>query len=457
MVHWRAVKKVSRRRFLKGFASGPIALGLSGLVGSRLGRPHAVAYAQPTATAPSRAGASVVRVEPNEVRVGAPYPLTGSWALGAWQIVEGIRMAADIVNNEYPDYDTIPFAATTGLPNHDGAQVRLIILDSQGLAETALADTERLITQDQVQVVFGGYASSLSAVVSETAERYGIPYVCGAASSPTLGERGLKWYFRQQPHDIVFTDSMFRFLEDSREKYGIEVNTLGILHEDTLFGSDSAEQMRLHAEKYGYEVVVDLQYSRESLSLVSEVERLKAANPDCVMPTAYVADAILFVKTCKELDYSPPMVVAQDAGYTDPNFTGDIAVDAEGYVTRAAWAPDSKREIVQQVKALFNERTGKDVSEPGAKGIQSFLTLVDALNRAESFSPEDIRQALLETDISMENSILPFGVSFDPETGENTLTRAVMWQMHEGNYRTVWPFEEAIADVLYPIPPWSER
>jgi branched-chain amino acid transport system substrate-binding protein len=394
----------------------------------------------------------------NEVRVGFPMPLTGRYAVGAWQIIEAVRMAADVVNNEYPSLDAIPFGPTAGLPNHDGAQIRLLIPDSQGDGENALADSERLITEDKVHVLFGGYASSISAVVSDVAERYEIPYVCGAASSHTLGERGYKWFFRQQPHDYTFTESMFQFLEEWGEESGNRLETVALFYEDTLFGADTADAAKMFAPQYGYEIVEDIAYSAETSSLVSEVERLKVANPDVVIATSYVADAILFVRTCKELDYVPPMILAHSAGYTDPSFIeGEIAKDAEGFATRMGMATDSQREIVQQMTALFRERTGSDVTGAGGKAFQSLITLADALNRAKSFAPEDIRQALLETDIPLEMSVLPQGIRFDPETGENIYARAVIMQMQGGKYQTVWPFEEAVVDVIYPLPKWSER
>jgi branched-chain amino acid transport system substrate-binding protein len=48
------------------------------------------------------------------------------------------------------------------------------------------------------------------------------------------------------------------------------------------------------------------------------------------------------------------------------------------------------------------------------------------------------------------------GVRFD-ETGQNTGVRAIIMQLQGGKYYTVWPFEMATRDVLYPIPRWSER
>ena len=59
-------------------------------------------------------------------------------------------------------------------------------------------------------------------------------------------------------------------------------------------------------------------YRAKTTNLDAEVGKLKAANPDVFLPTSYTSDAILFVKTAKNLDYNPKLLIAQNAGWTDP-------------------------------------------------------------------------------------------------------------------------------------------
>ena len=48
--------------------------------------------------------------------------------------------------------------------------------------------------------------------------------------------------------------------------------------------------------------------------------QLKEKKPDVVIMVAYTSDAILFPKTMQALDYKPPMIIADDSGYSDPSF-----------------------------------------------------------------------------------------------------------------------------------------
>ena len=127
------------------------------------------------------------------------------------------------------------------------------------------------------------------------------------------------------------------------------------MHEDTLFGADSAKVQAELAVKHGYEVVVNIAYRAKTTNLDAEVGRLKAANPDVFLPTSYTSDAFLFVKTAKNLGYSPKLLLAQNAGWTDPTFLTEMGKDAEGHITRAPFALDlaSKKPIVRLVNDLF--------------------------------------------------------------------------------------------------------
>jgi branched-chain amino acid transport system substrate-binding protein len=207
--------------------------------------------------------------------------------------------------------------------------------------------------------------------------------------------------------------------------------------------------------------VVDLQYRARATSLTAEVQRLKAAGPDVWMPTSYQTDAILFVKTAKELDYSPRMIMAQNAGHISPDFIEAVGKDAEGTMTRAPFSTDliDRRPVAKVVNELYKKRSpgGKDLYDFPARAFTGMMTLLDALNRAGSTDPEAVRKALAATQIPGDQLIMTWeNVRFD-ETGQNTGVRGIILQLQGGKYHTVYPFDVATKEVVYPIPKWSER
>jgi branched-chain amino acid transport system substrate-binding protein len=213
------------------------------------------------------------------------------------------------------------------------------------------------------------------------------------------------------------------------------------------------------AKKYGYEVVVDIQYRARATSLQAEIQRLKAANPDVWLPTSYHTDAILFVRQSKELDYNPKMIMAQNAGHQSPDFLQAVGKDAEGTMSRAPFNTDliDRRPAAQAIARIYTERTGKDFYDNPARTFTGMITLLDAINRAGSTDPEAIRKALVATSIPGDQLVMTWdGVKFD-ETGQNVHVKGIIVQLQGQKWYTVYPFDIATKEVLYPIPAWKDR
>ena len=100
---------------------------------------------------------------------------------------------------------------------------------------------------------------------------------------------------------------------------------------------------------------------------------------------------------------------------------------------------------------------GRDLSDVPVRAFTGFLTLVDAINRAGSTDPEKIRIALTETDIPPEKLIVPWrGIKFG-SNGHNMLVRGILMQVQNGKYCTIYPFDLASCEVVYPMPTWEEK
>ncbi len=386
-----------------------------------------------------------------EVVIGAIYPLSGQAAQVGVDARVAMETAVDIINNSY-DLD-LPLARTAGLPNLGGAKLRLVWADHQADPQKGRAEAERLITQEKVAALVGTYYSSVAAVVGQVADRYNVPFVVVDSSSPSLTRQGFKWLFRISPHDEMMSTAMFEFLKELDAAKHIGVRSVALFHEDTLFGTDSSNAQLKLAKEAGIKVAADVKYRANSPSLTSEVETLKVANADVLMPTSYVNDAILLIKTMSELGYHPQAIIAQDAGYTEPSFLSAVGDMANGIISRGSFSLDlaAKRPAVKIVNEMYKKRSGKDLTENTAKELMGLLVLADAINRAGSTNNEAIRAALEKTDLPGDKTIFPWpGVKFDA-TGQNTLATPIMVQFIDGQWRTIWPFRVASHDVIWPM------
>ena len=162
--------------------------------------------------------------------------------------------------------------------------------------------------------------------------------------------------------------------------------------------------------------------------------------------------------TAKELDWSPRLVLARTTDPVDPS-AGPAGRDADGFLSSSSFPSDriDQNAVAKALNGPYRARAGKDLYDLPARAFTGIATLVDAINRAGSTEPEAVRKALAHTDVKPADLLVPgTGVRFD-ESGQNTGVRVTVAQLQGGKYHTVWPFEMATRELLYPIPAWSER
>src|ERR1700726_2669417 len=312
------------------------------------------------ATAAAALAPIATRAEAGEVPIGINYPFSGGSAQQGVDAQKAYEVAAEIINKD-PDFDR-PLAKGEGLPGLGGAKVRLVFADHQSDPQKGRAEAERLITQEKVCAIIGTYQSAVAVTASQICERYQIPFISANNSSPSLHRRGLKFYFRAAPHDEMFSTAMLDSFDAMRTK-GTKIDTLSLLHEDTIFGTDSGNTQLKLANERGYNLVADIKYRANSPSLSAEVQQLKAANADVLMPSTYTTDAILLVKTMAELGYKPNAIVAQDAGFSEKALYDAVGDKLEGVISRGSFSLDlaAKRPMVGKINAMYKEKSGKDL------------------------------------------------------------------------------------------------
>jgi branched-chain amino acid transport system substrate-binding protein len=399
---------------------------------------------------------SPVFAQPKTIKVGALYPLTGNLASTGLDNKRGVELAVDIINGKY-DLN-LPLAKTEGIPNLGGARIEIVWADTKGEPKNGQAEAERVVTQDKVVGVIGAYQSAVTKTASQATERLRIPYVCSDSSSPTLTERGFKYFFRVSPHDGLFAHDQFKFLKDL-EKRGQKVQTLALLYENTEFGSNVGKEEKKYAQEYGYTVVADISYTASATDVTSEVGRLIQAKPDVLMHASYITDAILFTKTFKEMGFSPKGMLTM-AGYIEPGYLPAVKADGNDLIVRSTFALDlaKSKPLVAKVNELFHKKYGVDMSENAARSFTAPFVLADAINRARSTDPEAIVKALRETNIPGDQVIYPWkGIQFDPQTQQNIHAIGTLVQIQNQQYVTVWPFESAARELVWPLPAWSAR
>ncbi len=389
----------------------------------------------------------------DSVKIGVIYPLTGNAASAGQSAKDAVNLGAEIVNTPHPELKNLPLGATAGLPNLGGARIELDEADHQGNPQVAQQQTLRLITQDHVAAMLGSYHSSVSLVATAVAERQGVPYLVADSVAANITGRGFKWTFRTTPYAPDFAKAYAKFLTDLKSS-GTRVNNIAVVNENTDYGTSVSASILDAAKAANIPVAAQIAYSANSSDVTAQVLQLKSANPDVVIFVSYTADIILYFKTMKNLDYLPPIIIGDDAGFSDPSFIPNVGDLAQGAVNRSAFdigKPGTNSYIIDQ---MFKAKYGRDLDDTSARWMQGFFVLADAINRAGSTEPDKIQAALKATDLKADQLMIGYsGVKFD-DTGQNILASTFLIQLKGKEYVSVWPPDRATSKIELPMKGW---
>ncbi len=398
------------------------------------------------------AGSAVAQ---DTVKIGVLYPLSGNAASAGNYSKMAMEVGAEIVNTGDPELAKfLPIAKGGGLSGLKGAKIQLVIADNQGTPAAGQNQTLRLITQEKVAAMIGAYQSGITLTASAISEKYGIPFLTPESVAADLTERGFKFFFRTTPVAADFARAYSTFLKEQKAA-GQKVNAIALVHENTEYGNSVANVIADVFGKDGLTISQKISYSANSTDVQPQVLQLREKNPDVVIFISYTSDAILYTKTMKELNWKPAILIADDAGFNDPAYVKSMGSQVEGLISRTSFALGKPGSVSAICDALYRKKTGGDgLDDVSGRGLQGFLVLADAINRAGSTDPGKIRDALMATDLKKDQMVAGYnGVKFDAK-GQNTLASSIATQMRGGQYVAVWPKANATADLVLPYKGW---
>ncbi|HEX9490114.1 MAG TPA: ABC transporter substrate-binding protein [Stellaceae bacterium] len=388
------------------------------------------------------------------VKIGVIYPLTGNAAAAGQAAKAAVELGAEIVNTVHPGLKGLPLVEGAGLPNLGGAKIELVNVDHQGDPSVGQSQTLRLITQEHVVAMLGAYHSSVALTATAVAERYGVPFLVGDSVALNITQRGFKWVFRVTPIASDFAKAYTEFIGEMKGA-GKKVDSIAVVHENTDYGTSVGGSIVDAAKKAGF-AVIDIAYNAKSTDVTAQVLQLKDKQPDAVVFVGYTADEILYMKTLKDLDYMPPMIIGDDAGFSDPSFIPAVGDITQGVMNRSAWDIGKPGSVTAKVNELYKAKTGRDMDDTSGRWMQGFFVLADAINRAGSTDPAKIQKALQETELKPEQLMMGYrGVKFDA-TGQNTLAATYLIQLQGREYKAVWPENWATAKLRWPMTGWKQ-
>lgn len=310
------------------------------------------------------------------IKIGVYLPLTGQNAYGGQLELDGIKLAHDLT------------------PVVLDRPVQLFIVDNKSDKIEAANAVKRLIDQDKVCVIIGSYGSSLSLAGGEVAEQAKIPVIGTSCTNP-LVTQGKKYYFR-----ACFIDP---YQGAAVATYATK--NLGAKKAATLTDVSSDYSVGLTAffkkafVHQGGEIVANLKYNAGDQDFTAQLMDLIAKKPDLVFIPSYFSEGAIIIKQAKELGATFTLMGADAMDNPDTLEIGGQSINGFLHTTFPydVNMPHMSQEATKFTQAWRKTFSYKDPNVNSALGYNCYNIVIDAIQRANSSSPEAITHALENT------------------------------------------------------------
>ncbi|WP_406325425.1 amino acid ABC transporter substrate-binding protein [Streptomyces niveus] len=286
-----------------------------------------------------------IATAPAPIRIGYCLSLTGSLADNS----RSARLAHEIWRED--------INARGGLL---GRPVEFVRYDDQGNADLVPGIYERLIDEDKVDLVIGGYGTStlLPAMpLMVERERFFVGLMGLGVNNALIYPN----YFAMIPTgpdpNAELTEGFFALAAGQNPR----PTTVALVSADAEFSRNPILGAKANAEKYGIKVVHEVSYPLSAEDFTPLVDAVAESGSDLLFLCSYLADSIGLVRTVRSHHYRPKMVGGAMIGPQNTAVKTALGPLLNGFVNYEYWAPVPKMMFpgVQELLNTYQERAGE--------------------------------------------------------------------------------------------------
>jgi branched-chain amino acid transport system substrate-binding protein len=386
------------------------------------------------------------KAEGDTIVFGAAVSFTGKYSTNGKHTKNGYDLVVQRVNEKG--------GVTVGGKTY---KIAIKYYDDESTPARAGQLADRLIKQDGIKFILGPYGSGPTVAMAPITEKYKIPMVEGNGASRALFNKGYKYLFAVLSTSEQYLAESINLLAEQFKAAGKDPKTakIAIAVENDPFSMDIRAGVIDDAKRWGMKVVIDDKLPKELTDMTATLTKVKALRPDALIVSGHSKGAALAVRQTAQMRVDVPMLAITHCEAAD--VVGKFGGEANYTLCATQWAPtmtykDEWFGFAGDYAKDFEKAYGYVPPYQAAESSAAVLVYVDALQRANSFDTEKVRDALAATKLQTF-----YGwVDFD-DTGKNIAKPMVLRQVQKGKYVPVAPSKFAGGEVIYPKPMWKDR
>jgi branched-chain amino acid transport system substrate-binding protein len=370
------------------------------------------------------------------ITIGASLPLTGDFSQPGGEAKRGYDVWQQLTND------------SGGLLDK---QVELTILDDASDQNTVVSDYNRLISQENVDLLLGTFSSLLNLPASAVAEKNEMVYVEPAGGAPDMFTRGYTYlFFAQQAIATHQGDLYSQYILSLPE--GERPTTAAYPTQDDPFAAPVIDGIRAQLEAGGIETVYQTVYPPETTNFDTIASDIKASGAELVAHGAVFEDGIGMIRSFQKVGYNPASFFETSAPSNSDQFSDAIGIqNTEGIFYAVSWHPDTdtpmNAEFVAAYKAKYD---GAVPAEDAADGFAAAQVLQAAVEATGGLDQAAIRDYLHANPVDTILGTLSWDETGAPEQA------FLLAQWQDGTSQIVLPEDLATTDtIVAPKPDWA--
>ncbi|MFM0201902.1 ABC transporter substrate-binding protein [Paraburkholderia fungorum] len=368
------------------------------------------------------------------IKVGVLHPVTGALAYSGQQCRLGALLAIEDINN------------AGGIKSQGGALIEAVLGDAQSRPEAGSAEIERM-NEAGVSAVVGAFASAICLATTQTAAKYGLPHVVDVGVADQIVERGLTNTFRFGPGYKMCSARAVENLNALNTAAGKPAKTVMIVHEESLFGTGTATLLGNELPKYGFEIKEVIKHPNPTRDFNNIVLRMRAVNPDIVIPANYYNEYALLLRAMKQQNIRPKAIYSVLGGAASSyKFLKEFPDIAGGIIDCNHWFNPKDPRVAPLKKRV--EAKGAYFSYEVFMTYTAMTLLADALERARSADRAAINAALAAS--TFKDHLMPYGPTHFVN-GQNTGAQPLLTQVVDGDIKVVLPEAYRQVAPVFPL------
>jgi branched-chain amino acid transport system substrate-binding protein len=414
------------------------------------------------------AGCTDTQPTGEELKIGVVASMTGSASTTGKDIWQSAQLAADEINANGGVYVA---DLNKKIP------IRLIQGDDESTREGGQKAVSKMITQDNVDLLVGGFSSAVVSAHQSIVAEHKVPYIITGASTPVITRRtdvDTSYMFHHAPTTDDSGSQITLFIDDTirpaiNEKFGFPADRplrLAILYQDSPYGKghQTAIKNTIANNSLKIDIVAEETFKMGESDYRSVLTSIKNANPDVVYVTAFLNEQIpIETQAIRDVGLNKIFIAVEPND--DPDFYKGVGKYGEYSIVQSRFSPYTVPKGPTEVayNKFVTDFDKKYGGFPGMMGVATYegvYTAVQAVEDAGSLNKTKVKDALAEIQMpqmveNMQNQTISFSPDYRESKFDLTMEQ-LYWDgsVNETRPKIVWP--ASLKETSFVLPEWFE-